>query len=126
MFRKFAQALKTPLLAAAVASASQSSALAVEITGLGFTNHSHDQFGDATAVPGSPFFTGTVHATNGTQYVTEPANGLHGSIKSPNSTVDSPTGLALRLLTFIPLYCGGLWLAVTCTPPAQSRWLMAK
>ena len=84
MYRKFAQALKTPLLAAAVASAGFNSAPAVEITGLGYTNHSHDQFGDAT--PGSPFFTGTVHATNGTQYVTGPSNGLHGSIKTPNSS----------------------------------------
>jgi hypothetical protein len=92
MFRKFAHVLKTPLLAAAVAGFGLPSALGVEITGLGFTNHSHDQFGDATATPGSPFFTGTVHATNGTQYVTGPSGGLHGSIKTPNSTVDSPFG----------------------------------
>lgn len=32
--------------------------------------------------------------------------------------VVSPTGLCGALLTLKPLYCGGLWLAVTITPPA--------
>ena len=123
MFRKFAQTLKTPLLAAAVASASQSSALAVEITGLGFTNHSHDQFGDATAVPGSPFFTGTVHATNGTQYVTEPANGLHGSIKSPNSTVDSPTGSTTNITGRVTIVGNATAAGVDLTPNTADDWL---
>ena len=90
MYRQFARSLKTPLLAAALAGFGLPAADAVEITGVGFTNHSHDQFSDVT--PGSPFFTGTVNSNNGTQYVTGPSNGLHGSIKTPNSTVDSPTG----------------------------------
>ena len=38
----------------------------------------------------------------------------------------SPTGLAPRLEILNPLYCGGLWLAVVITPPAQSTWLIAK
>jgi hypothetical protein len=35
-------------------------------------------------------------------------------------------GLGRRLETLNPLYCGGLWLAVTMTPPAQSRWLIGE
>lgn len=75
---------------AASAALGLNSAQAVQVSGIRVTNHSQDQFD--TATPGSPFFKGTVHATNNTQYVTGPANGLTGSIKTPNSTVDAPVG----------------------------------
>lgn len=121
MYRKFAQALKTPLLAAAVASAGLTSAPAVEITGLGYTNHSHDQFGDVT--PGSPFFTGTVHATNGTQYVTGPSNGLHGSIKTPNSSVDSPTGSSTNITGRVTIVGNATAAGADLTPDTADDWL---
>ena len=123
MLRKFPQALKTPLLAAAVAGFGLSSAPAVEITGLGFTNHSHDQFGDATATPGSPFFTGTVHATNGTQYVTEPSNGLRGSIKAPNSTVDSPTGSTTNITGRVTIVGNATAVGADAIPNTADDWL---
>ena len=36
------------------------------------------------------------------------------------------TGRAPWRLNLKPLYCAGLWLAVTCTPPAALRWPIAK
>ena len=120
MYRKFAQALKTPLLAAAVASVGLS-AQAIEITGLGFSNHSHDQFGDVT--PGSPFFTGTVHATNGTQYVTGPSNGLSGSIKTLNSTVDSPLGPSTTVSGRVTINGNATAAGVDLAPGTADDWL---
>ena len=35
-------------------------------------------------------------------------------------------GLAPRLQSFMPLYCPGLWLAVTHSPPSTSWEPMAK
>lgn len=121
MFRTFPQALKTPLLAAAVAAFGLSAADALEITGAGFTNHSHDQFGDVT--PGSPFFTGTVHATNGTQYVTGPSNGLHGSIKTPNSTVDSPVGPSATVSGRVTITGNATAAGADVTPGTADDWL---
>lgn len=66
-------------------------ALAVQINGRGFTNHSHDQFSDA-ANASSPFFTGALNADLVTQYLPKPSNGLAGSIKTPNGPGTSPAG----------------------------------
>ncbi|MBA4105341.1 MAG: hypothetical protein C0485_06250 [Pirellula sp.] len=120
MIRKFSQALKTPLLAAAFAGFGLT-ADAVEITGVGFTNHSHDQFGDVT--PGSPFFTGTVHSTNGTQYVTGPSAGLHGSIRTPNSTVDSPIGPSTTVSGRVTIAGNANAAGVDLTPGTADDWL---
>ena len=66
-------------------------ALAVQINGRGFTNHSHDQFSDP-ALASSPFFTGALNSDLTTQYLPAPSNGLAGSIKTPNGPGASPAG----------------------------------
>jgi hypothetical protein len=79
---------------AAVASWQFAAASAVEINGLGFSNHSHDNFNDTPPNASSPFFTSTLHANaaNGTQYFLSASNGLAGSVKTPNGPDDSPFG----------------------------------
>lgn len=81
-----------PLLAVAAASTQLPLAAAIEISGRSSTNHSHDNFNETTPTQSSPFFTSALHATNGTQYIIGPANGLAGSIKTPNGPGDSPVG----------------------------------
>lgn len=93
---------------------------AVEISGAGFTNHTHDQFGDVT--PGSSFFTGTVHATNGTQYVTGPSAGLHGSIKTPNSTVDCPIGSSTTVSGRVTINGNATEAGADLTPGTADDW----
>jgi hypothetical protein len=58
---------------------------AVQINGLGFTDHTHGGFNMTPIVVESPFFAAVRDTTGGnTDYITVPAGGLIGSIKTPN------------------------------------------
>ncbi|MBL9162093.1 MAG: hypothetical protein JNL18_05045 [Planctomycetaceae bacterium] len=121
MFRTIAISLKTPLIAAALLSFALASAEAVQVTGVGYTNHSHDQFGDP--IPGSPFFKGTVNSNNNTQYVTGPSAGLSGSIKTPNSTVDAPIGASTAVSGRVTINGNATEAGVDATVGTADDWL---
>jgi hypothetical protein len=71
--------------ALALASLAAPIASAVQINGLGFTDHTHGGFNLTPVVVESPFFAAVRDTTGGsTDYITVPAGGLIGSIKTPN------------------------------------------
>ncbi|BBO32465.1 PEP-CTERM sorting domain-containing protein [Lacipirellula parvula] len=85
MRRIFAWPLAAASFAIAFVTLAPSPAQAVQINGLGFTDHTHGGFNVSPVIVESPFFAAVRDTTGGnTDYTTVPAGGLIGSIKTPN------------------------------------------
>lgn len=97
-------------------------AQAITITGRGFSNHSHDQFSTTTSA-GSPFFTGSTHSTNGTQYTIGPSNGLTGSIRTPNGPGSSPIGSSTTISGHVTITGSATSVGADATANTADDWL---
>ncbi|WP_428304676.1 dockerin type I domain-containing protein [Lacipirellula sp.] len=86
MRRIFAWPLAAASFACAFSSLAPSPAQAVQINGLGFTDHTHSGFNVSPVIVESPFFAALrdTDASPRIDYLTVPAGGLIGSIKTPN------------------------------------------
>jgi hypothetical protein len=100
-----------------------SQAQAVTVSGRSFSNHSHDQFNDTPPMPHSPYFTSSFNATDGTEYILSPANGLAGSIKTPNGPGASPVGPATTVSGTVTINGSATSAGADLTPGTEDDWL---
>lgn len=100
-------------------------AQAVQISGLGFTEHTHGGFTSTPIAVESPFFTTLrdTAASPAIDYVAAPASGLKGSIKTPNGPGTDPTGPSTTVSGRVSILGNATSAGVDATPGTADDWM---
>lgn len=125
MRRSYAWSFAITFLALILASLTPPEACAVQISGLGFTDHTHGGFNLTPVVVESPFFAAVRDTTGGnTDYLAVPAGGLIGSIKTPNHpSTDFSAGSSTTVSGRVSVIGNATSAGVDLTPGTADDWL---